>query len=226
MNHTFSLREFAAHLNENTTLPVDQAEAVAAALYYENDRVGASDALGVSKQSFDRLWRRAIGQQGEARQTTVMFRDDHPYALLSYVYVSLEGPEERNVYLLTDPRAEGNYVVYERTRRTTTQGFELHTRELLFKTQEDLIEDYYVEATIDSFRDAASRYYLLTDAGFEGLPLPDECCDYPVTELDVISAFSVGLIGTDEFTAMLDLTPEQVDAVTEEYRKYYMNSRF
>lgn len=226
MNHTFSLREFAAHLNENTSLPVDQAEVVAAGLYYENDRVGASDALGISKQSFDRLWRRAVGLQGEARQTTVMFREDHPYALLSYIYVSLEGPDERNVYLLTDPRAEGTYLVYERTRRKTTQGFELRSREITFRTQEDLMDDYYINADIDSFRDAASRYNILSQAGFEGLPLPDECCDYPVTELDVISAFSVGLIGTDEFTAMLDLTPEQVDAVSEEYRKYYMNSRF
>jgi hypothetical protein len=226
MNHTFSLREFAAHLNENTSLPVDQAEVVAAALYYENDRVGASEALGIPKQSFDRLWRRAVGVQGEARQTTVMFRDDHPNALLSYIYVSLEGPDERNVYLLTDPRSEGDYIVYERTRRKTTTGFELQTRELHFNSQTPLINDYYVNADITSFRDAASRYHILANAGFEGLPLPDECCDYPVTELDVISAFSVGLIGTEEFTAMLDLSPEQVESVSEEYRKYYINSRF
>jgi hypothetical protein len=226
MKHTFSLREFAAHLNENTTLPVDQAEVVAAALYYDNDRVGASDALGVSKQSFDKLWRRALGAQGEARQTTVMFREDHPYALLAYVYVSLEGPEERNVFLLTDPRTEGDYLVYERTRRETSHGYELATRELHFETQEALMENYYVSADIDSFRDAASRYSLLIQAGFDGLPHPDICCDYPVTELDVISAFSVGLIGVEEFQSMLDLSQEQVDDVSEEYRKYYMNSRF
>lgn len=226
MNHKFSLREFSAHLNENTSLPVDQAEVVSAALYYENDRVGASDALGISKKSFDRLWRRALGVQGEARQTAVMFREDHPYALLSYIYVSLEGPDERNVFLLTDPRHEGDYLIYERTRRKTSNGFELNTRELHFETQSELIDNYYADATITSFRDAASRYNILSQAGFEGLPLPDGQCDYPVTELDVISGFSVGLFGVEEFQAMTDLSAEQVDDVSEEYRKYYMNSRF